>query len=45
MNTRKLKIPAFVAGVCGMSVAAAEFDGSEALMCSFIDDCGQRQRG
>jgi hypothetical protein len=35
MNTRKLKILAFVAGVFGTSVAAAEFDGSDGLVCSF----------
>jgi len=35
MKTRKLKVLAFVAGVLGATVAAGEFDGSEALMCSF----------
>ena len=35
MKSRTLRLLAVVAGVFGATVAAAEFDGSEALMCSF----------
>lgn len=35
MNTRRLKVLAFVAGIFGTTIAAGEFDGSEPLMCSF----------
>jgi len=35
MKTPKLGLMAFVAGVLGTTMAAADFDGSEPLMCSF----------
>jgi hypothetical protein len=35
MKTKILKLLAVVAGVFGATVAAGEFDGSEALICSF----------
>jgi len=35
MKTRSMRLLTFVAGVLGTTVAAADFDGSEALMCSF----------
>ncbi len=35
MKMRTLNLAALVTGIFGMSVVAADFDGSEALMCSF----------
>ena len=35
MKIGKFNVVAFVAGIFGMSVAAADFDGSEPLICSF----------
>jgi hypothetical protein len=35
MNSKILKLLAFMAGVFGATAAAGEFDGSEPLICSF----------
>ena len=35
MNTGKMNLVAFVLGMFGASVAVADFDGSDPLMCSF----------
>lgn len=35
MKIRTMNLVAFVTGIFGTSIAAADFDGSEPLMCSF----------